>query len=970
MRRQAAQQSRTLAMPFAAKNLRVVMYIFATLTLLSAIALTALYCFAQANIKPLAQRFLEDLAAQSGFVCTVGEVDIVPLPVPHLVVKDLTVEGRGLYFSAEAIIVRHDFSALLRGIVVPRSISGTVRALPWLEQLVFTAGLSESDGEWAIAADMRGHFRKDEVLLPFSLSGSMVTQNQRARVNMENIVLQFGDDSGQLDAVLTLPEHSPDLPKLQGRLQLRRLSLTRWFGFARNLTPGLQVTLDNVTDGVLDFTLDKQGLTVPSIVAHAANARFTGSGGVESWAKPTVVLDLTAERLRLETGIPEAAGTLPAAPQFMHETLTPMPGEPRKPAKPDTPDEIDIGYDIRLGAQALDYGPLLLNDALVVIRQGKTDKNGYEDTLLIADAQLYNGTVHGETTLGGGRDLTCAINLRLRNIEGAPLVKALPVIPVNSARFQADCNITSQGRKLAAFLANLKGTVAVKAAAGDVHPPTRQEGKDNGKSMNFSNLEATLTLRSAVWKDERLGLNGQWQATLNSEGMNIQTELRGTLHFGGNGADSDSSAVDFQDCPGLLTLLVQPERGFLQKTLQAKLSGDFSRRSADRQLSIANARLDVPGIDAQGNVQISEGKSGFVWTGNIIAKIQDANAAMRLAYTAPAQIPPPLRAVTLEAAFRGTADELALSSIRARFDQMTLAGAILLSWQQQLRLDFDLEVDHLNLDRFRDSKSHDSTGKKTKTEKKSPPWDLRFMRAVNARGELRAARLTVWKLQLQSVKLPVSLANGRLTCAPATASFYGTPLKANSSIEFTEGLSFECSLAAENFALSAVSADRGGNAALSGRGSLTASVRGALTGSGQMPSAVNGNIRFNVKDASYQKREDSGELKGKVTSFHTCTGTGVITGGVLRGNDFRLQGDGLEIKGGGWIDLNNDTLDCRYIASMKNLPDVPVHIYGTLDDTKISVNAGKVLLNTLGDITQGVAGILGGIIRGAWHIFR
>jgi len=154
---------------------------------------------------------------------------------------------------------------------------------------------------------------------------------------------------------------------VEGRLQLQRASLTEWLGFARNLAPGLQVALDDVTRGSLDFSLDGKGLRVPHIDVVAAGSRFLGSGGVASWAKPELVLDLKADTVDLGRAIPESVGVQPAEPRYGHGPLTPLPG------KPVMPGEVGLDYNIRLGATRVNYGPIVINEALVVIKQGLID---------------------------------------------------------------------------------------------------------------------------------------------------------------------------------------------------------------------------------------------------------------------------------------------------------------------------------------------------------------------------------------------------------------------------------------------------------------------------------------------------------------------------------------------------------------------------------------------------------------------
>ena len=130
-----------------------------------------------------------------------------------------------------------------------------------------------------------------------------------------------------------------------------------------------------------------------------------------------------------------------------------------------------MDYDIRLAAAKVDYGPLLIEDAKVVISPGKMDKNGLEDTLLTAEGRLYGGSVRGECILGGGPELPYAIKMRFRDVNGAPLGKAMPVLPIKSGRLRADVDIMSQGRELDVFLDKLRGTVSARGEQGALRLP-------------------------------------------------------------------------------------------------------------------------------------------------------------------------------------------------------------------------------------------------------------------------------------------------------------------------------------------------------------------------------------------------------------------------------------------------------------------------------------------------------------------
>ena len=882
-------------------------------------------------------------------------------------------------------------------------VSGELRLPSHLERLNFNLDLRGEARGWTAETALRGELLKDQALLPFFLEGTAAMRDSRDRiVNLEQIRLGLGHDSGQLSAVLRLGGAAAATAEtgggstspgdegvkgrgeskgfaLDGRLLLHRASLTQWLGFARNLAPGLQLALDNITDASLDFHLDGRGLAVPRIVAHCAGSRFTGSGGVPSWEKPEVVLDLATQRVNLGLAIPEAMGKTPDLPWFPHAALTPMPGEPREPGA------IGVDYNIRLGAQTVDYGPLLLSEAEVVIRQGKMDKNGLEDTLLFLNGRLYNGKVSGETILGGGSQSPYAIKMNFRDVEGAPLAAALDVLPLTRGRLRADVEIMSQGRTLTEFLDKLRGSATMRADQGSLRL-SRPDGA--GGVTAFKSLEAGLKLRGGQWGKQGLGLNGQWQGRFEGAGLEARADINGMIWFSGDGAGNGN--LDFQNLPGSLSLQISPERSSLPDGLHADLAGEFSCRGARNQISVSNAHGNALGIEARGQAQVTSGKGGIAWQGKLSAQSPDLGRTLRLARGVDFTFPSGLRAMHLEADFKGDANELALSGIRAKLDQSSITGSFFASWRTQLSLAFQLTADQLDLDRYLDDTGQApkqgsagawkaSRGAGGSARKQASPaaasapgkrWDLRFLRALSAQGELRVKLLTAWRFKLQEARLPIKLENGRLTCAPVTGRFYGAPLQSRGSVDFNKGLSFENSLSVENFDLGAASRDRGGSAALGGRGRLSSEVRASLTGPGQLPAALNGNWRFTVRDGSYQQRGSDGRLKGKPTLFQTAGASGTITAGIARSSDFDLQGPGLKVHGGGWINLNTDTLDCTFTVNMKNLPDFPLRLYGSLNDSKTSIGTGKLILNTLGGITQGFVDVLGGIVQGTWRLFR
>ena len=136
-------------------------------------------------------------------------------------------------------------------------------------------------------------------------------------------------------------------------------------------------------------------------------------------------------------------------------------------------------------------------------------------------------------------------------------------------------------------------------------------------------------------------------------------------------------------------------------------------------------------------------------------------------------------------------------------------------------------------------------------------------------------------------------------------------------MRFNKGMGFANALSIEGFDLAAASKDRGGSAALGGRASISSEVDAELTGANQLPARLNGKWRFNVHNGFYQSRDKDGQLKGKPTRFDAAGSSGAITNGIAKSGDFYLKGQDLTVTGGGWIDLNSETLDCNFTVNMR-----------------------------------------------------
>ncbi len=803
-------------------------------------------------------------------------------------------------------------------------------------------------GDLGIAANER---------IPISLDTDALWKRSSQEIDFQSLSFSLGADSGKLSAGQLLLPNVQRPFALTGKLDLRRASLSQWLGFARNLSPGLQLALDNIFDASLEFRLDGKGLEVGKISAYSTGAHFEGSGSVPDWLKPEIRLDLHAKFVNLGQAIPEAVARLPEAPYFSHPPLTPVPGEPSVPG------EIGIDYDIRLGADRVSYEPLILENALVRIYPGKIDANGFEDCQLSAEARFYGGELKGSCILGGTKELPYTIDVDVRDVDGAPVAKAMPVLPLESGKYSGQIHLNSQGRELELFLQKLRGNLSLRSSSGAL--------RISGEKLPFANLKTSLKLRSGTWYNHRLGLDGQWLLSLGSSGLFADVNLDGRIWFG----PGKGSGVNFEKLPGSVNLRFASASAQAQNPITAKLSGNYSCLDDPEELRVGNAVLDCAGILAKGELVAKAGKYGSAWQGRFKAECPDLSRTILLLSGEKFVFPPGLRKLSLGGDFNIKSGELILKNVQATAGKNSLGGALSLNKRNAQRplLEFEMSGDSFDMQNLLGPEESKALPKKEQMQAKgvkAKNWDFAFLRKFDAKGQLKIKNFLGWRVQMQNLYMPIALDDALLKIGPSSARFYGAPLHSRAMLNFRQGLAFDASFAVNDFDLGAAMRERSPGGKLTGRANLEAEIRAKVPGPGRLPAALNGSWSFLARDGSYQSQNDKGEAKGKPTLFAQASASGTLLNGILQSNNFKLRGPDLSLDGGGTLNLNNQALDCNFNVNMKGFPEFPLRVSGTLEKSKSSIGAGKLILNTIGGITRGFVDILGGVVEGVWKIFR
>lgn len=907
---------------------------------------------------------------------------------------NLTLHDReGLPQLAARAVRMHGQGNLQAPLQQPADISllGSLSCGHWLRQLNSELRWQQHDGQRSLHARLHGSLIQNGQAIPLSLAGRMLRPPAKdAPLTLHDLQLALDQDSGVFNGTLHLQTENG--PRLDGTLRMQHLSLTRWLGFARDLAPGLQWALDDLTGVSVRFQLDAQGLRAPHVAATAAGSAFSGTGGVASWKQPVVALDLHAPQVSLGRAIPESVGQLPDAPRYAYAPLTSFDPRPEAwdPARqrslpPSPPPDAaattaggtdNLGYDIRLGADAVQYGPLDLHQAQVVITPGKPASTGRGRANIDVQTTTCAGSIRGQAVIGGGPDKTeFDIALQARDLQAAALGKRLPLLPLRDGRLAATVDVHSRGSSIPAFMTNLSGKAGLRATGGSLRAAP-------SALQRFSSLTLDLDLHNGRWKQGRAGLDGAWTLAQTGQGYAGSARLDGILWLGGR------PRLALDDARTRLRLTTDAGLFSLPHGLELTADGQLSAQASPPGLRLEQARLRALDAAYAGSLRLTADKAlSLQGTGSL--RCPDLARTVELVTGKRPPLPAALKSVELAADMDISPQTLQLRNVSTRLLDTALSGQCRVAWRNPPHLQLQLHTPRLDLDRVRRLLDPQGAAAAERAEAaqreairrggtippdaptpQGPPWDLRFMQTFSAEGSLTVAQLASWRVRLDDITLPFRLAGGRLDYGPVTARFYGAPLHSTGHVQFDRGLRFENSLSVDNFNLGAASAARGGKTALFGLATVRATLSAALTASGQMPRQLNGHWQFTVRDGAYQNRREDGSPKGSPTRFSLVSGSGTLQHGVARSSNLTLRSQEMDVTGGGWIDLNSEMLDCTLHVNTPRLSDIPVRVHGSLHQPQTSIGAGTVLLYALSGITQGLIDIISGLLEGTWRILR
>ncbi len=314
-----------------------------------------------------------------------------------------------------------------------------------------------------------------------------------------------------------------------------------------------------------------------------------------------------------------------------------------------------------------------------------------------------------------------------------------------------------------------------------------------------------------------------------------------------------------------------------------------------------------------------------------------------------------------------------------RFDESKIAARVNVSRFSPLALDFDLDIDKLNVDKYLPPKAAAAEGREAAREAGKPaaadkPIDFSAIKGLNASGTVKIGQLQVSNVKAGNVRLEIKAANGKLDAAPVSANLYDGSLSGAVSVNANNSqIALRQNLA--NININPFMKDALDKDVLEGRGNVALDVTTAGATVTAMKKGLNGAASLNLKDgaikginlaktfretkAVFTTRKDAMQQAKQTekTDFSELSATFRIANGVARNDDLSMKSPFIRLGGAGDINIGEDRMDYLAKASvvataggqggkeldhLKGLT-VPVRVSGPFDKLAYNIEFGGLV---------------------------
>lgn len=272
------------------------------------------------------------------------------------------------------------------------------------------------------------------------------------------------------------------------------------------------------------------------------------------------------------------------------------------------------------------------------------------------------------------------------------------------------------------------------------------------------------------------------------------------------------------------------------------------------------------------------------------------------------------------------ARDSATGKLDLRADDSHIQGSWNLPRLSPLAIGLDVDVDRLELDRYLAKAGKDAT-----------PIDLAALKGHDIDGVLRIASLRAGGLQLEQLRLPLSLHNGKLVSTGHSLAVYGGALEGTLSLA-ADGNAMSYRGYLQNASLAPLMRAATGTEPLTGSLNFFAELSSTGATPDALRSGLKGLARLRLKNGSVRGIDATAALKDwrsaiqarqsarrpsrptETTPLGELTASFQISDGVARSSDLMNQGSPIGLTGGGEFKLTTGQLDALTRVSLLTLP--------------------------------------------------
>jgi AsmA protein len=287
------------------------------------------------------------------------------------------------------------------------------------------------------------------------------------------------------------------------------------------------------------------------------------------------------------------------------------------------------------------------------------------------------------------------------------------------------------------------------------------------------------------------------------------------------------------------------------------------------------------------------------------------------------------------------AKKRAQSNLAGKIGDSTIKARVAVSDFSPLALDFDIDVDQLDVERYtgapQKAKGGDKPAAAGGAKQPEEPIDVSALRDLRASGTLRIGALKTSKLKASNVRVDLKANGGRVELNPLSANLYQGTLSGGVTINAapaTPVFAVKQSLTGVN--VGPLLHDLSNTDALEGKGNVTVNVTTQGNTVTALKKALNGSAAVKLTDGAVKgidiagaiRKAQSviGSVKGQAvqqqtdtrqrTDFSELTASFDIRNGIAHNNDLSIKSPLLRVGGTGAVNIGDDTLDYTVKASL------------------------------------------------------